>query len=80
MRWLTLHYGHTSLVNLLGNKEAEQMLSNAYKVRKYIIIIIFIICLFCIICLFFIVCLLPYLFILHCLFIYLFFIVYFRNI
>ena len=32
MRWLTLHYDHTLLVNLLGNKEAEQLLSIAYKV------------------------------------------------
>ena len=32
MRWLTLHYDHTLLVNLLGNKEAEQLLSTAYKV------------------------------------------------
>lgn len=34
MRWLTLNYGHTLLVNLLGNKEAEQLLSNAYKVNN----------------------------------------------
>ena len=33
MRWLTLNYDHTLLVNLLGNKEAEQILSDAYKVN-----------------------------------------------
>lgn len=32
MKWLTLNYGHTLLVNLLGNKEAEQILSETYQV------------------------------------------------
>lgn len=32
MKWLTLNYGHTLLINLLGNKEAEQLLSDVYKV------------------------------------------------
>ena len=32
MKWLIDKYGHTLLVNLLGNKEAEQVLSEAYQV------------------------------------------------
>ena len=32
MKWLIDKYGHTLLVNLLGNKEAEQVLSDAYQV------------------------------------------------
>ena len=32
MKWLIDNYGHTLLINLLGNKEAEQVLSDAYQV------------------------------------------------
>ena len=53
MRWLTLHYDHTLLVNLLGNKEAEQVLSNAYKVNIIPQVILMLILFVILHCLFF---------------------------
>lgn len=41
MKWLTVNYGHTLLLlNLLGNKEAEQTLSDAYKVITILYIVV----------------------------------------